>query len=52
MINTICGIISPTSGSIYLRNENVRKNSKALEGKIGYCPTYDFIWDNFFVDKY
>ena len=52
LINAICGIVSPTSGSIYLRNENVRKNSKALEGKIGYCPTYDFIWDNFFVDKY
>jgi ABC-2 type transport system ATP-binding protein len=37
-IRIICGILSPTSGTVYIDGEDIQNNAVALKRRIGYLP--------------
>lgn len=52
LINMICGIFGQTSGRIILRGHDISDDNDALEGKVGYCPSYNVFFPEFNVKEY
>ena len=45
LINVCCGVLGPTSGEIYLNEKELTHNLQLLEGRVGYCPAYEVIFE-------
>lgn len=52
LINVICGLYYPTAGNIYLKGQDIVEQPDIIEGCIGYCPSYDVLYENFTCDEY
>jgi len=48
----ICGLLSPTSGSITIDGVDVTKNSNKIKDKIGYMPDFFGVYDDLKVSEY
>lgn len=43
-INMMCGLLQPTSGSLYLKGKKVAGGDKSLRTKVGVCPQHLVFW--------
>lgn len=48
----LCGLLSPTSGQIYIDEVDVIKNSKGARERIGYMPDFFGVYDDLKVIEY
>ncbi|MDR1067511.1 MAG: ABC transporter ATP-binding protein [Clostridiales bacterium] len=46
------GLLTATSGSVFINGENVVESPRALREKIGYMPDFFGVYDNLKVDEY
>lgn len=46
------GLLTATSGEVYIREVDIIKNPSALKDKIGYMPDFFGVYDNLKVDEY
>lgn len=52
LMNSILGLIKPSTGEIFYRGFNVHKTPGLLDGRIGYCTSLDLLHDNLTVSEY
>ncbi|OFY63746.1 MAG: hypothetical protein A3H98_06645 [Bacteroidetes bacterium RIFCSPLOWO2_02_FULL_36_8] len=43
-INMMCGLLKPTSGNLFLKNQKVAGGDKSLRIKVGVCPQHLVLW--------
>ena len=43
-INMMCGLLQPTSGSLFLKGQKVAGGDKSLRTKVGVCPQHLVLW--------
>ncbi|HMV41262.1 MAG TPA: ABC transporter ATP-binding protein [Leptospiraceae bacterium] len=43
-IAMICGLLNPTSGSLYLQGKEILKSDKSLRVRVGICPQNIILW--------
>lgn len=43
-INMMCGLLKPSSGSLYLKGQKVVGGDKTLRTKVGVCPQHLVLW--------
>lgn len=52
LMNTICGILNPTSGSILLNGSDVYRSPEVLQGNVGYCSSNEVLYENMTVSEF
>lgn len=48
----IGGLISPTKGTMFLNNLNVRTEAKYIKYNVGLCPEQDYLYDYLTVEEH
>lgn len=48
----VSGLLSPTSGEVYIEGEDVLNNTRRIKDKIGYMPDFFGVYDNLKVEEY
>lgn len=43
-INMMCGLLQPSSGSLFLKGQKVAGGDKSLRTKVGVCPQHLVLW--------
>jgi ABC-2 type transport system ATP-binding protein len=43
-INMMCGLLKPTSGSLYMKGQKVIGGDKSIRTKVGVCPQHLVLW--------
>lgn len=43
-INMMCGLLKPSSGSLFIKNKKVSGGDKSLRTKVGVCPQHLVLW--------
>ena len=51
-IDLICGLLEPQEGKILVDNNNIQKNIKSWQQKIGYVPQNIYLLDDTIREKY
>ena len=51
-IKITCGLLTPTSGEVYINGINVLKNTREAKKNIGYMPDFFGVYDNLKVSEY
>ena len=52
LMNTICGIIRPTLGDIFLNGKDIWSGPEVLAGNIGYCSSKEVLYMDMTVSEY
>lgn len=52
LMNTICGILSPSSGKILLNGSDVYSSKEVLQGNVGYCSSSEVLYDDMTVSEF
>ena len=52
LMNTICGIVRPTIGDIYLNGKDIWSGPEVLAGNIGYCSSKEVLYMDMTVSEY
>ena len=52
LINVLCGVYSASSGHVYLKGNELFESSETSQWKIGYCPDFDVLYENFTCKEY
>lgn len=52
IMNTICGIVRPTEGEIYLNGKDIWSGPEVLAGNIGYCSSKEVLYMDMTVSEY
>ncbi|HBM79391.1 MAG: ABC transporter ATP-binding protein [Clostridiales bacterium] len=48
----VCGLLSPTSGKVYIDDSDIIEDVRKAKSKIGYMPDFFGVYDNLKVDEY
>jgi len=43
-INMMCGLLKPTSGTLFLKGQKVNGGDKSIRTKVGVCPQHLVLW--------
>lgn len=52
LMNTICGIVRPSEGDIYLNGKDIWSGPEVLAGNIGYCSSKEVLYMEMTVSEY
>lgn len=52
IMNTICGIVRPSEGEIYLNGKDIWSGPEVLAGNIGYCSSKEVLYMDMTVSEY
>jgi ABC-2 type transport system ATP-binding protein len=52
LMKIICGLLEPDQGEIKVRDEDIRKNSRAIRKQLGYLPENNPLYPDMYVEEY